>query len=141
MQMPDVNVLVYAHREGTHDHERYADWLTNLAMGPEPFAISELVLHGFLRVVTNPRIFDPPSSLFQAFQFIDALLRRPECSLVRPGASHWEIFRQLCEGGKVKGKLVADAAHAAVAIESGCEWVTADTDFARFSPPLRWRHL
>ncbi|MGA2712459.1 MAG: PIN domain-containing protein [Bryobacteraceae bacterium] len=54
---------------------------------------------------------------------------------------HWTIFRQLCEDGKLKGKLVADAVHAAVAIESGCEWATADTDFARFAPLLRWAHL
>jgi predicted nucleic acid-binding protein len=50
---------------------------------------------------------------------------------------HWRIFRQLCEGANVRGKLVADAVHAALAIESGCEWVTADTDFSRFAPPLR----
>ena len=60
MQMPDVNVLVYAHREETPGHSRYAAWLTKLAGSPEPFALSELVLHGFLRVATNRRIFDPP---------------------------------------------------------------------------------
>jgi hypothetical protein len=38
MQMPDVNVLVYAHREESPDHERYAKWLASLATGPEPFA-------------------------------------------------------------------------------------------------------
>jgi predicted nucleic acid-binding protein len=61
--------------------------------------------------------------------------------LIRAGSGHWSIFRQLCEQRELHGKLVADAAHAALAIESGCEWVTADTDFARFAPPLRWRHL
>lgn len=61
--------------------------------------------------------------------------------MIRPGPRHWAIFRGLCESGSFKGKLVADAVHAAVAIESGCEWVTADTDFARFAPPLRWIHL
>ena len=61
--------------------------------------------------------------------------------MIRPGPEHWAIFRQLCESGRLKGKIVADAVHAAVAIESGCEWVTADTDFARFAPLLRWKHL
>ncbi len=73
MQMPDVNVLVYAHRDGVVNHDRYAAWLTNLATGPQPFALSESVLHGFLRIVTNPRIFDPPSTLFEALRFLDAL--------------------------------------------------------------------
>jgi toxin-antitoxin system PIN domain toxin len=141
MLMPDVNVLVYAHREETLSHGRYAKWLTSLAQGPEPFALSELALHGFIRVVTNPRVFDPPSTVRQTFHFIDALLALPACSLIRPGPNHWNIFRRLSEEGSLKGKIVSDAVHAALAIESGCEWVTADTDFARFAPPLRWRHL
>ena len=141
MLMPDVNVLVYAHREESPAHERYAQWLVELASGPEPFALSEFVMHGFIRVVTNPRIFAPPSTTIQAFQFLDELLALPTCSVIRAGANHWDIFRDLCAAGQFKGKIVADAVHAALAIESGCEWVTADTDFARFAPPLRWKHL
>ena len=87
------------------------------------------------------RIFDPPSTSEQAFRFLDALLKRPHCCVLRPGAGHWAIFRQLCEEKKLQGKLVPDAAHAALAIETGCEWVSADTDFARFAPQLRWQHL
>src|SRR5947208_11710821 len=132
MRMPDVNILVYAHREETPSHSRYADWLRALVNSPEPFALSELVLHGFVRVVTNPRIFDPASTTEQAFRFLDALLTRPTCCVLRPGPSHWSIFRHLCQHTNVRGKLVADAVHAAVAVESGCAWVTADTDLARF---------
>ena len=141
MQMPDVNVLVYAHRAESPGHGRYAKWLAALAEGPAPFALSETALQGFLRIVTNPRIFNPPSTTAQAFRFLDALTALPGCLLIRPGPNHWAIFRRLCEDGGLQGKLVADAAHAALAIESGCEWVTADTDFARFDPQLRWRHL
>ncbi len=141
MQMPDVNVLVYAHREGTPQHKKYAAWLTELATGLEPFALSEPVMQGFVRVVTNSKIFSPASTSKQAFQFLDALMDRPTCTVLRPGSQHWVIFRQLCEAGDLRNKLVADAAHAALAIETGCEWVTADTDFARFAPTLRWLHL
>ncbi len=139
--MPDVNVLVYAHREESPEHAKYAAWVTALATGPEPFALSEVAMHGFVRVVTNRKIFSPPSTSAQAFQFLDALLARPACSVLRPGPEHWSIFRQLCEDGDLRNKMVADAAHAALAIETGCEWVTADTDFARFAPLLRWKHL
>lgn len=141
MQMPDVNILVYAHRDGIEGHERYAEWLTALATGPSPFALSEPVLQGFVRVVTNPRIFDPPSSAADAFRFLDALLERPGCALLRPGPAHWRIFRTLCLDKVIRGKVVADAAHAALAVEYGCEWVSTDTDFARFEPALRFRHL
>jgi uncharacterized protein len=139
--MSDVNVLIYAYREDSIEHERYAAWVEQVASGPEPFAISELAAHGFLRIVTNPRTFRTPSTMERALAFIDSLLERPGCSLIRPGPDHWGIFRQLCEKGALRGKIVADAVHAALAIESGCEWVTADTDFARFAPPLRWQHL
>lgn len=141
MQMPDVNVLVYAHREESPEHVRHAARVTALATGPEPFALSELVLQGFIRVVTNPRIFNPPSTTQQAFEFVDSLTELPGCVIIRPGPNHWKIFRRLCEVGHLRGKIVADAAHAALAIESGCEWLTADTDFARFAPLLRWRHV
>ena len=141
MVMADVNVLVYAHRQESPEHKRYADWLIRLATGSEPFALSELVLHGFLRIVTNPKIFDPPSTVTQALAFVDELIARPTCTLIRPGPGHWQLFRDLCRRANLRGKLVADAVHAALAIETGCEWVTADTDFSRFSPPLRWKHL
>ena len=141
MQMPDVNVLIYAHRAESIQHERYANWLTALCTSSEPFALSELVLHGFVQVATNPKIFDPPSAPADAFQFIDALLAQPGCVSIRPGPRHWAIFRRLCQDPRVRGNLVADAAHAALAIESGCVWVTANTDFARFAPTLRWLHL
>jgi uncharacterized protein len=141
MRMPDVNILVYAHREESPEHDRYAKWLVELATGLEPFAISESVLHGFIRVVTNPKIFKPASTIAQAFQFTDALLARPNCVLMRPGPGNLPIYRRLCNAGPMPSKLTADAAHAALAIEMGCEWISADTDFARFSPPLRWQRL
>jgi toxin-antitoxin system PIN domain toxin len=139
--MPDVNILVYAHRAESREHARYAAWVQALATAPEPFALSEPVLQGFLRVVTNRRIFSPPSTTAQAWRFIDSLLERPQCTLVRAGPRHWKIFRDLTSRPGIAGKLVADAVHAALAIETGCEWVSADTDFAAFAPPLRWQHL
>jgi uncharacterized protein len=138
MLMPDVNVLVRAHREEAARHGEHAEWLSRVAEGAEPFALSEPVPHGFIRVVTNPRIFVPPSTLDEALAFIEQLRARPTCHLFRPGPRHWEIFVNLCRQARATGGLIADAYHAAVAIEHGCEWITNDTDFARF-PGLRWR--
>jgi len=61
------------------------------------------------------------------------------CMVVSPGRRHWEIFTELCKAAAAKGNLVTDAYFAALAIESGSEWITADRDFARF-PDLKWRH-
>ncbi len=139
MIVPDVNVLIYAHREESNDHPAYAGWLTDLVGGEEPFAVSEVALHGFVRIVTNPRVFPEPTPLASALAFVSELFKRPRCVRLRPGPGHWLIFERLCRQARVKGKLVADAYHAAVAIEHGCELVTTDADFARF-PGLRWSH-
>lgn len=140
MLLPDVNVLIYAHIEAsTPDHAEYATWLTRLVTGPEPFALSVLVLAGFVRVATNRRIFDPPSTTESAFSFTSSLLERPTARIVGPGPDHLTIFQQLCRDSAATGPLVADAQHAAVAIENGCTIVSADADFGRF-PDLRWIH-
>ncbi len=140
MLLPDVNVLIYAHREdSTSDHPRYAEWLTQLATGPQPFALSVLTLSGLVRIVTNRRIFKRPSTLDEVFAFTAELIRRPTARVVAPGPDHLSIFEQLCRESDAAGKLVADAQHAAVAIEHGCTMVTTDSDFDRF-PGLRWQH-
>lgn len=139
MQLPDVNVLIYAHRRESPEHELYAHWLTRLAEGPEPFGLSELGASGFVRIVTNSRIWDEPTPTEGALQFIDHLRQRSNARLLTHSSASWDIFAQLCVMVRARGKLVADAYYAALAIEHGCELVTADSDFARF-PGLRHRH-
>ena len=70
MQLPDVNVLIYAHRQDAPEHGRYAAWLRALVEAPEPFAVAEIVLAGFLRIVTNPRIFRPATPMQTAWAFV-----------------------------------------------------------------------
>jgi hypothetical protein len=137
--LPDVNVLIYAHRAESPEHPRYADWLRRLAGGPEPFALSELGASGFVRIVTNPRIWDEPTTIEDALEFIARLRRRSNASLLTHGPASWQLFERLCLATRARGKLVADAYHAALAIEHGCELVTADGDFSRFAG-LRHRH-
>ena len=84
-------------------------------------------------------MFDPPAAVAEAFGFVDALRSQQNAVTVAPGARHWGIFSRLCTDARAKGNLVADAYLAALAIESGSEWITADRDFSRF-PGLRWRH-
>lgn len=139
MLLPDVNVLVYAHREEVPRHDEYRAWVEAMADGPARFMLSNLVLSGFIRVVTHRRIFDPPSTLAEARSFVADLRQRPQRVTVGPGPRHWQIFTNLCDAVEAKGNLVPDAYHAALAIESGSEWITTDRGFARF-PGLRWRH-
>ena len=138
MILPDVNVLVYAYREDAANHVRYRSWLEGVLNGPEAYGLSDLVLAGFLRVVTHPRVFSPPSPTGQALDFAEVLRGHPNCVSVAPGPRHWDIFSSLCRDPGVKGNLVPDAYLAALAIESGSEWMTSDRDYSRF-PGLRWR--
>ncbi len=139
MILTDVNVLVYAHREDAADHRRFRRWLESLIAEPEAFGVADLVLSGFLRVVTHPRIFHPPTPLATAVDFCHFLRQQSNAVIITPGERHWEIFTSLCARAGTRGDLVADAFLAALAIESGCEWVTTDRDYSRF-PGLRWRH-
>lgn len=139
MQLLDVNVLLYAFREESQDHSHYRRWLEDLAISDESFAISELTLNSFLRLVTNAHIFRPGTPWRKAIAFVDAIRSQPGYTPLAPGRRHWEIFVRLCEESRAMGKLIADAYLAALAIEHGCEWITADRDFSRF-PGLRWRH-
>lgn len=137
MRLPDVNVLIYAHREDAPEHDRYAAWLRELTASDAPFGLAEIVLAGFLRIVTNPRIFDPPTPMDTAIAFCQRLVDWPRASLITPSRRHWDVFVTLC--ADLKGPLVTDGYLAALAIEHGCELITTDGDFARF-PGLRWRH-
>lgn len=139
MVLPDVNVLVYSHREDTATHKGYRDWLERLVNGDAAYGMSDLVLSGFIRVVTHPKVFKHPSKVSDALAFAAQLRDQSNCVRVEPGPRHWEVFRRLCLESGVKGNLVPDAYLAAVAIECGCEWVSTDRDFARFKG-LRWRH-
>ena len=139
MILCDVNVFVHAHKEGTDRHADYQRWLTDALEGDEPFGVSEYVLSSVVRIVTNRRAFDPPSSLDEALEFVAVVRSHPNATCVTPGSRHWDIFTRLCRDAGAKGNLVPDAYLAALAIESGGEWVTTDRDYARFSG-LRWRH-
>ena len=137
MLLPDVNILVYAHREDSPQHAQSLRWLERLINSDEAFAMSELVLSGFLRIVTHPKIFNPPSTLQNALTFVNQIRNQTNCVIVSPQERHWEIFTNLCKEANAKGNLIPDAYHAALAIETGSKWITTDQDFSRFLD-LRW---
>jgi toxin-antitoxin system PIN domain toxin len=142
MLMPDVNVLLYAHRRDEAAHEPYRRWLADLASGSEPFALSALAAIGFVRIATNPRAYTPATPLETALAMIDSLRARPRCRWVLPADDHWQRVSDLSRRAKASGKLIADAQHAALAMAEGCTFVSRDKDFGRFAKlGLRWEHL
>ena len=100
--------------------------------------MSPQVLSDVRRIATHPRIYNKPSRLTEVSAFASVLLTQPHCQLIQPGPRHWDIFADICARSGAAGNLVQDAWYAALAIESGCEWITLDRDYARFEG-LLWR--
>ena len=138
MILPDVNVLVHAFRSDSSDHLLCRRWLNQVVNGDSRYGMSPQVLSGVMRVTTHPRVFSKPSGLAEAIEFCEVLMAQPQCVLILPGIQHWSIFSRLCKEADARGNLIPDAWYAALAMESGCEWVTLDRDYARFAG-LKWR--
>jgi toxin-antitoxin system PIN domain toxin len=135
--LPDVNVLVQALQPDAAHHVLCRKWLDRVITADSRFGVSPQVLSAVVRIATHPRIFPKPTPLVAALQACEFLLQQPHCVVIQPGLRHWEIFSNLCVDADARGNLVTDAWFAALAIESGCEWITLDRDYARFKG-LRW---
>jgi uncharacterized protein len=136
--LPDLNVLIQAHRADGPLHERCRDWLRGAYSGDEPFGLCAPVLIGLVRVLTHPKVFSPPDTHDEVFSFLRSLLGHPNALLLNPGRDHVRLFEDACAAADARGDLVTDAYLAALAIETGATLVSAERDFARF-PGLRWR--
>ena len=138
MILADVNILVNAFRADAAQHQACQTWLLSVVNGDSRFGMSPQVLSSVVRVVTHPKIFRVPSRASEALRFCQRLLDAPLCTVVSPRERHWSIFGRLCRETRARGNLVSDAWFAALAIESGCEWITLDGDYRQFAG-LRWR--
>lgn len=132
----DANVLVYAHRQETPLHAMALARLRALAEGSTPWALPTFCIGEFVRVVTHPRVFHPPTELDTALAFLDQLLGSPAARMIVPGPTFPERFAEACREGAVQGNLAFDAQLVAVCREHGvAEILTEDRDFARFGTP------
>ena len=139
MLLPDLNVLLAAHRSDSPMHRPCRRWLQSVYAGDEAFGLCAPVLIGLVRVLTHPRVFVPPDTQDEAFAFVDSLLSHPNALLLNPGRDHVRLFERACRACDARGDLVTDAYLAALALETGALLVSADRDFARF-PGLRWEN-
>lgn len=137
MILPDVNILVHAFRSDTSHHDTCRTWLDRVVNGDARYGTSPQVLSGVIRITTHPKVFAEPSNIDEVLRYCHILLAQPHCAVIQPAGRHWEIFTRLCIEADARGNLVPDAWFAALAIESGCKWITLDRDYARF-PGLLW---
>lgn len=133
----DVNVLVYAFDRSSPQHDRARAVLEAHRASPELLVLFPSVVSGFLRVMTDRRIFVEPVDPMTAVAFVDELLAGPSVRIAEPGARHWSIVRDLVSTYQPRGPELPDVILAASAIELGLTWVSFDRGFARFKE-LRW---
>lgn len=130
----DTNVLVAAHREEHPAHRTALDRLVAIAEDDIPWALPVFCIGEFLRVVTHPKIFTPPSELDIAIRFVDQLVESPTLRILCPGETFWRRLRAAASDADARGNLIFDAMIAAVCLEHGIrDLFTGDRDFSRFS--------
>ena len=139
MILVDANILLYAEDSLQSRHQQARSWWDNQLSGTGVVCLCWTVLSAFIRIGTNPRVFEHPLSLAQALARVQSWLDQPCTRVVRPTERHWTVFKQVLTDGQAVANLVTDAHLAALAIEHGCELASTDADFARF-PKLKWRN-
>ena len=132
MILVDANLLLYAYHPRAVEHEASRTWLEATLSGSQLVRFAWLTLWAFLRISTNPRVFERPLSMAEAETLVSSWLAQPAAGVIEPGERHWEILQGLTRSGQPAGPLVMDAALAAIAIEHGATLCTTDRDFARF---------
>jgi len=133
MILIDANLLLYAYHPRAAQHEASRKWLEAALSGSELVRFAWLTLWAFLRIGTNPRVFEHPLSAAEAEAAVSSWLAQPVAGILEPGERHWEILRGLVREGQTTGPLVMDAVIAAIALEHGATLCTTDRDFSRFA--------
>lgn len=139
MIFPDINILVYAHDESSKDHAAARQWWEDQLNGSHLISLSWVVVLGFIRLLTNPRIFNNPYAPQEILVVVGSWMDQPHVRMVHPPHTHFQCLAGLIEHIGTAGNLTTDAHLAAIAIERGLELQTTDADFTRF-PGLKWKN-
>lgn len=139
MILVDANLLLYAYDPRSTHHVKSRKWLEETLSSTELVRFAWVTLWAFLRISTNPRVFERPLTVEEATRAVGAWLSQPAAGILEPSERHWDKLQELATQAQVKGPLIMDAVIATLAIENGATLHTTDVDFARF-PGLKWRN-
>jgi len=139
MILPDINLLVYAHNLRVPQHRKALAWWEKCLQAQEGVALAWVVIQGFVRITTHPKIFQNPMPVADALGRVEDWLTLPHVQIIHPPQNHFQTWSaQLIQLGSA-GNLTTDAHLAALAIERGLVLHTTDADFSRF-PGLKWKN-
>ena len=137
MILPDINLLVYAHNLRSPCHEKARAWWQNLLEGSDGITLPWVVIQGFVRITTHPKVFENPLPVADSLRRVEEWLALPHVRIVHPPENHFATWARLLGQLRVAGNLTTDAHLAALAIDRGLILHCTDADFARF-PGLKW---
>jgi len=132
----DANVLLYAYDASDPRQPRAAAWLEDALGGSADIGLPLTSVLAFIRIATDPRVYELPRDPEDAIDLVRTWLDRPNVSLIGPTDSHWRTMARIASAGKARGPVLMDAHLAALALDRGATLATTDRDFARF-PGLR----
>ena len=139
MILIDANLLIYAHVSSFPQHARARAWLDGQLSGGARVGLPWPSLLGFLRIVTNPRVFQRPEPISEAWRQVCAWLEAEVAWIPQPTDRHRDVLETLLKVAGTQANLVPDAHLAALAIEHGLLLCSTDGDFGRF-PEQRWEN-
>jgi len=139
MILPDVNLLVYAHNTRSSQHAKAFAWWNGCLEGNESIALAWVVIMGFVRIATNPRVFASPLSVKGALDRVEEWIDEPHVHLIEPRETHFQTWSALLKKYGIARDLTTDAHLAALAMERGLVLHTTDADFSRFAG-LKWKN-
>jgi toxin-antitoxin system PIN domain toxin len=137
MILVDANLLLYAEDASNPRNAAARAWWDARLSSADPVLLSWETITAFLRIGTNPRVFQRPLTMAEAVARVESWLAQPCVRLARPTERHWEVLRGFLAEGQAVANLVMDAHLAALAHEHGAELCSCDADFSRF-PALAW---
>lgn len=139
MILPDVNLLVYAYDSSSVHHDAAAGWWKRCMTGKDEIGLPTVVLFGFVRICTHPRIFQNPLAVVEATDRVASWLVRPQVRIIEHSTQHvGDVLAILRETGTA-GNLTTDAQIAVLARQEKAVIHSNDTDFLRF-PGIRWHN-
>jgi toxin-antitoxin system PIN domain toxin len=138
MILIDSNLLIYAHVKNMPEHAKAKRWLDQSLNESHRVGLPWQSLLTFMRLVTNPRIFDRPEQVSDAWRQVESWLELPSVWIPLPTGAHQTILAGLMKHVS-ESNLVPDAHLAALAIEHGLVLCSTDGDMARF-PGVNWQN-
>ena len=139
MILVDANILIYSANHASDMHAPAREWLDEMLNSGIRVGLPWVSLIAFLRITTNPRVFERPLTLSQSTRVLQAWLSVPSVTTPGPTERHSDVLMRLLEGGRATANLVTDAHLAALSLEHGLTLCSTDKDFARF-PEIQWEN-